>query len=237
MLSLDRQNELRERYRGLRPGWRPATEVFANLVRKRLTAGSHVLDIGCGRGGLVEQLDHPLNQMVGVDPDWQSLSEHRLELPRVVALTESLPLAADQFDLVYASWVLEHVGDPLADLANIKRVLKPGGSFVFITPNSRHPLIGLNRIIGRLGRVQTALVSRLYDRAADDTFPTYYRANNERQLRQLAHSTGLTLEQFQAIADPTYLAFTPALFKAAVWAEVNLLPNRPVHLVGAFRKA
>jgi hypothetical protein len=36
MLSLERQNELRDQYRQLDPGWRPATEVYADLVEYRL---------------------------------------------------------------------------------------------------------------------------------------------------------------------------------------------------------
>ena len=65
MLSLDRQNKLREQYRQMHPTWRPATEVFADLVRAQLRPESRVLDVGCGRGGLVEQLEHPLPQVVG----------------------------------------------------------------------------------------------------------------------------------------------------------------------------
>ena len=50
MLSLERQNELREAYRRANPGWRPATEVYADLVRGRLSGQARLLDLGCGRG-------------------------------------------------------------------------------------------------------------------------------------------------------------------------------------------
>ncbi|MFW6098202.1 MAG: methionine biosynthesis protein MetW, partial [Chloroflexota bacterium] len=81
MLPLDRQNTLREQYRRRHPQWRPATEVYAELVRQNLRPDSRVLDLGCGRGGLVEQLEHPLRLIAGVDPDHRSLREHRLPLP------------------------------------------------------------------------------------------------------------------------------------------------------------
>jgi hypothetical protein len=63
------------------------------MARKKLTRGDCVY---CGkdytRGGLVEQLAHPLPQMVGIDPDWLSLREHRLEIPRgSVQRPDSLP--------------------------------------------------------------------------------------------------------------------------------------------------
>ena len=51
-------------------------------------------------------------QLFGVDADWHSLAEHRLpDLPRAVAETSALPLAAAQFDVALGSWLFEHLGD------------------------------------------------------------------------------------------------------------------------------
>ena len=54
MLTLDKQNALRERYREANPGWRPATEVYSELVQRAINPASRLLDLGCGRGGLLE---------------------------------------------------------------------------------------------------------------------------------------------------------------------------------------
>lgn len=236
MLPLDRQNALREAYRRRHPHWRPATEVYANLVRRNLRPDSRVLDLGCGRGGLVEQLDHPLQLTVGVDPDHLSLREHRLPLPRVQAISHQLPFATQSFDLIFASWLLEHLRRPEDDLAEISRVLRPGGAFIFITPNARHPLATLNRLLGRLGALQARLVHRLYGRAETDTFPTAYRANDHITLTHLATTAGLHLETLSAIPDPTYLAFTPTLFRATQWLDKRLPQSRQLHLVGLMRR-
>ncbi len=236
MLSLERQNALREQLRRRHPHWQPATERFADLVRRNLQPGSRLLDLGCGRGGLVEQLDHPLASMAGVDPDLASLREHRLPLPRVQALSSRLPFAAAVFNVVYASWLLEHLARPQEDLCEVARVLRPGGAFVFITPNARHPLSLLNRLLGRLGAVQRGLVRSLYGRAAADTFPTAYRANDVQSLAHLAATAGLRLETLEAIPDPTYLAFTPSLLRLAEWLDSRLAPSRGLHLVALMRK-
>lgn len=220
----------------MKPGWRPATEEYAGLVRAHLQPESRLLDLGCGRGGLVEQLGHPLRQIVGLDPDLASLREHRLKLPRALALSRRLPLAAQSLDLVFASWLLEHLARPEEDLREIGRVLKPGGHFIFITPNRRHPLATMNRLVGRLGRLQGNIVAYLYGRAPDDTFPAYYRANSETDLRRLAQSSGLCVTHLQTIPDPTYLAFTPALFRLACRLENSLSPQRYIHLVGILTK-
>lgn len=236
MLPLDRQNVLREEYRRRHPHWRPATEVYADLVRHNLHPHSRVLDLGCGRGGLVEQLDHPLSLIAGVDPDHLSLREHRLSLPRVQAISHHLPFTAHSFDLIFASWLLEHLRRPQDDLAEIARVLRRGGAFIFITPNARHPLATLNRLLGRLGALQARLVQRLYARAEGDTFPTTYRANDQSTLSHLATAAGLHLETLSAIPDPTYLAFTPTLFRAAQWLDKRLPQSRQLHLVGLMRR-
>src|SRR5665213_3490487 len=54
LLPLDTQDAYRDRYRAMRPGWRSSGEQLEALVRSHLTPQSHVLDLGCGRGGVVE---------------------------------------------------------------------------------------------------------------------------------------------------------------------------------------
>src|SRR5258706_9829410 len=52
-LPLDVQNSYRERYRAMRPGWRTSNEQLEAMVRRYVTPRSAVLDLGCGRGGVV----------------------------------------------------------------------------------------------------------------------------------------------------------------------------------------
>lgn len=236
MLSLDQQNAYRQQYQAQNPGWQPATEAFADAVRERVHPTARVLDLGCGRGGLVEQLS-PRPLMVGVDPDMESLASHRLpQLPRAAAFSHALPFENDIFDVVYATWLLEHLDLPEQTLSEVGRVLRPGGVFVFITPNARHPLSTFNRNLGRLGRWQQALVNRAYGRAGGDTFPTRYLANTVEDLQRLARRAGLSLAHLAAIPDPTYLAFTPTLFKLMSRAESYLPADRHIHLVGVMEK-
>ncbi len=69
---------------------------------------------------LVEQLGHPLDQVIGLDPDWPSLVEHRLasERPpfsRVAGISQNLPFSGNCFDLIFSSWILEHLSQPADD--------------------------------------------------------------------------------------------------------------------------
>jgi SAM-dependent methyltransferase len=231
LLSLEKQNSYRERYRQQNREWQPATELFARLVKKQIHPSSRILDCGCGRGGLVEQLNNPISQIIGIDPDWVSLVEHRLGIPRLVAMSDALPFAPGCFDMVFASWVLEHLERPLTTFQSIVRILKPGGLFIFITPNGRHPLSQLNNLFGRFSRTQGKLVKLLYGRLDDDTFPTYYRANSNKQIRRLAAESGLSIQAIYPVADPTYLMFNDALFRLMCQVEKVIPPHNKLHLV------
>ncbi len=122
-LSLDRQNTYRERYRHATIGWRPATEIYEALIRAAIEPGMRVLDVGGGRGGVLEQLGAAVTYPLGFDPDASSLAEHRLVgLPRAAALADALPLRDATIDCIVCSWVLEHVAQPDRVLARLRAV-------------------------------------------------------------------------------------------------------------------
>ncbi len=113
----------------------------------RLPAGSRVLDVGCGEGLLIdEQL--PRLAMEGIDLNYSSARVRQGSLL-------DLPFAQATFDCVVCLDVLEHL--PLADqspgLAEIRRVLKPGGVALFSLPNLAHLQSRLHFLLtGRLIR-------------------------------------------------------------------------------------
>ena len=230
MLSLEQQEALRQCYAATRPGWRSSSQVYQDLVTDRLSPSTRVLDLGCGRGGVIERLHASSGFVAGLDPDSLSLQEHRLQgLPLIAGRAEKLPFADNTFDLAVCSWVIEHLADPTTALREVARVLRQGGAFVFLTPNLLHPLIALNRLIrGSRARV----LSRFYDRAGADTFPVLYRANTPRAIRRLAQSAGLACGPMQTIGDPTYVAFTEQLFWLGRLLELVTPAAMRLHLVG-----
>lgn len=234
-LTLDRQNAYRARYAQLHPGWQPATTVYEAMIRACLAPGDMLLDLGCGRGGVLEQLaDLEGPHFFGIDPDRASLVAHRLpDLPRAVALAEAIPLPAASVDLVIAAWVLEHLPDPGHTFREVSRVLRPGRTFICLAPNRDSPVALLNRVLKPL---QNRLVPLLYGRAEADTFPVVYRANTRRQLDRLARQSGLVLDDFRPVDDPTYLAFNAPLFRLSA-ALTRLLPDAAaVHFVARCMK-
>jgi SAM-dependent methyltransferase len=108
-----------------------------------------VLEVGCGWGELAEWISREAGaEVVAVD-----LSPRMVELAlergveASVADVQALPFADATFDVVVAAWMLYHVPDLDRGLAEIARVLRPGGTFVAST-NSRFHLQELRDLVG-----------------------------------------------------------------------------------------
>ncbi|HEU5376526.1 MAG TPA: bifunctional 2-polyprenyl-6-hydroxyphenol methylase/3-demethylubiquinol 3-O-methyltransferase UbiG [Ktedonobacteraceae bacterium] len=103
-----------------------------------------ILEVGCGGGLICEELARRGAQMSGVDPSQTALQtarEHASQSSLAEHITyklgyaEALPYADSSFAAVVCLDVLEHVKDLHATIAEIARVLTPGGTFVFDTIN------------------------------------------------------------------------------------------------------
>ncbi|WP_327404309.1 class I SAM-dependent methyltransferase [Streptomyces sp. NBC_01288] len=97
-----------------------------------------VLDIGCGDGTAAATAAPLLtgHRVIGVDWSQDALTRARTNLPYTVRgeLT-ALPLRSASADAVLFSEVIEHLVDPDTALAEIRRVLRPGGHLMLSTPN------------------------------------------------------------------------------------------------------
>ena len=100
------------------------------------------LDVGCGGGVLTEDLSRLGFTAFGLDPSGPSLAVARdhalsggLSISYIRGTGEAIPFAPASFDVVFCCDVLEHVRDLRAVVAEISRVLKPGGMFFYDTLN------------------------------------------------------------------------------------------------------
>ncbi|HLZ94678.1 MAG TPA: class I SAM-dependent methyltransferase [Candidatus Dormibacteraeota bacterium] len=231
-LPFEAQTAYREHYRAARPGWMSSGDQFDVAVEKHLTADSVVLDLGCGRTGGMERFWRRAKLAVGIDPDLQSLSDRGAGMSVLQGGGEHLPFPDATFDIVVSVWVLEHLEAPERVFAEVARVMKSGGHFIFLTPNALNPLIFGNRVGQVAPWLQQQLVSSVYGRDKGDTFVVRYRANTTARLRAIAAETGFAVGELRVIADPTYVAFNALLFKAAVLGERMLPSGLGVHLLG-----
>ncbi len=154
--------------------------------------------------------------LVGVDVD-KALWEHPLIRDRVVGLGGQLPFRDGAFDLVTANMVTEHVPAPDEFLADIRRVLAPGGKFVFHTPNARYPLVWIARLFPY--PIRRRLVFWIEGRAEDDVFPTFYRMNSLSAIRRHSERAGFDVFRLETVnSSGTFGRWGPA-----GWAEVVLM--------------
>lgn len=110
--------------------------VRETLARADIADGERVLDVGCGTGVLLGEIGHqaPEARLTGVDLVGEMLAVAQERLPADVELTsapaEALPFDDASFDVVISSSVLHYIRQPERALAEIGRVLTPGGRLV-----------------------------------------------------------------------------------------------------------
>lgn len=154
-----------------RHGWLPLYDVVARLgganrvyravaVAAAPPAGGRVLDVGCGTGSLALAVRrrHPDVEVVGLDPDGQILERARRKAARAglavdldQGYAQQLPYPDGSFDRVLSTLMLHHLSPDAQEamLAEVRRVLKPGGSVVVADVAGPVGLHGLHGLLAR----------------------------------------------------------------------------------------
>lgn len=227
----------RKFYPGFDRNW--DDQLFRDRILVHLGPSSVVLDLGAG-AGIVKQMNFKgyAARVCGVDLDPRVTSNPMLDEGRV-SNASGIPYEDESFDVVFSNNVMEHLSDPLAVFCEVYRVLKPGGVFLFKTPNKHHYMPLIARITPHRFH---QFVNRLRGRAEVDTFPTHYRANAPKAVRALASSSGFNVEDIERVEGrPEYLRLAwPAyivglLYERTVNATDLLAPLR-ILLIAQLRK-
>jgi SAM-dependent methyltransferase len=103
-----------------------------------LRPGLRVLEIGSGRGALLRELRGRGINVIGVEPNASLARDARAlhgPLPLARMTGDRLGFADSTFDLVVSFDVFEHIADTDVHLAEVRRVLAPGGGYALQTPN------------------------------------------------------------------------------------------------------
>lgn len=213
--------------------------LFREEVLRHLGPEVTLLDLGAG-AGIVSQMNFRgrARRVCGVDLDPRVVDNPFLDEGKV-SDAGGIPYPDSAFDVVISDNVLEHLDAPADVFREVARVLRPGGVFLFKTPNKWHYMPTIARMTPH-GFHQ--FVNRIRGRAHVDTFPTRYRANTRSSVLSLAEQTGFAVvfvrriegrPEYLRMTAPTYIA--GMLYERVVNVTEALAPFR-VLLVGALRK-
>lgn len=123
--------------------------------------GERVLDVGCGNGLVLYNLRHQFNELHGTelaDTRVKSARETLKGLPAEIIqnnIENGLPYPDNYFDTLISGAMIEHLIDVAGALAEMRRVLKPGGRLVLITPNVAKLMNRVKLAMGRFPSTST----------------------------------------------------------------------------------
>jgi len=190
-----------------------------------------VLDIGCGAAlpVAVERVSAELGPIDGVDPD-AAIARHPSLANRWHGRFETAPVPDAAYGLAYAYNVLEHIAEPRPFFAKVAAVLEPGGVFLALAPNARHPFAWISRCVDLLG-VKPLIGRALGRRAAFamnvNPYPSYYRCNSPAAIRRAIEGLGFDKVSFTFVPSvqwemyfPAWLRWMPYLWDRVVTARV-----------------
>lgn len=170
-----------------------SAHVFMVSAQAVAARADLVVEVGCGRGASVDvgrpggawqDLRGPGRRVVGIDPADAGSDNPVIDEFRLIGPDGRWPLDDASADLAVSDFVLEHVTEPDAFVAELSRVMRPGGLFIARTISRTSPLAAVARLIpdDRHAKALSRLQPGREDR---DVFPTAYRMNTRRDLARL----------------------------------------------------
>ena len=195
------------------------------LVKQR------VLDCGCGAGEYVRALLGRGADAYGVEFDAQKIADGQAQGGELAARIgvgdlEALAFPDASFDVALLNEVLEHVPDDAAALAEVRRVLRPGGRLILLSPTRLYPFEthgvfwrGTRRRVPHtlpgIPWIPLRLGSRLFDYWARNYWPWELRALVERAGFQVI-ATDAVWQTFENISghQPRWLALLRPFLRA-----------------------
>ncbi|MFN3167562.1 MAG: methyltransferase domain-containing protein [Phycisphaeraceae bacterium] len=223
----------------------PFFRIVRTLIEEK-GASATVLDIGCGEGiGRNRQMQRELRKVAGtywgVEPDTEVELEPGLFDRVEHALLEDAGLPDNSVDVAYSFMVMEHVQDPDGFLKELGRILKPGGVFVFATPNKHHLFGFLAYWTDKLGIADFILGLIHKKDTLEHHYPLAYKINTAGQIRARAKAAGLearvgycetpaSLQNY--LRGPLKLIRGCLIVKRRIWKQRSAL----CHIYGWLRK-
>lgn len=196
-------------------GFINGTAEFHQLCRGVVPPSANLLEIGAGPSNATSRFLATLGTLHGLDIDPAVQTNDALASAQVFNPRKKFPFPDRSFDACFSNYVCEHVDDPEGHLSEVLRVLKPGGHYVFRTPNLFHYVSVIASITPHWFHELVANRLRNLKDDSREPYPTFHRMNTRHDLARLANLTLLEIHHFQLVEkEPSYGLSSRALFLA-----------------------
>jgi len=227
------------------PGLKYSQDIYEEVIKTYVKPNVEWLDLGCGhrilppwRGKEERMLIGNCKNIVGIDYDLHSLKKNNSIHGKVRGNITELPFKNNSFDLITSNMVIEHLDNPDVQFAEINRVLKIGGIFVFHTPNKYGYAVILKQFVPNI--LVEKLVFLLEGRKEDDVFETHYKANSRRKIDNLVKNNGFDIIKVKyLVTSAQFIIFPPLVILELIWIRIlmlNICKQLRTNIIAILRK-
>ncbi|HEY7191756.1 MAG TPA: methyltransferase domain-containing protein [Vicinamibacterales bacterium] len=185
-------------------GYVDGTTEFHAMCTAHIPSGATILEVGAGPSNDTSRFLSSLGRLSGLDVD-PAVRSNAYLADAFVLESDIYPFGDSCFDACVSNYVLEHIANPTSHLSEIHRILRPGGVYLFRTPNRHHYVALVSRWTPHW--IHTAMANRLrrLPDEAPEPYPTYYRLNSRRAIRKAAARSGLGVRELRMVEkEPSY---------------------------------
>lgn len=166
------------------------TTLLRSIVCQKVHPSDLILDLGAGKGKPKTDFRNFCKIVIGIDVD-KHIQDNSFISYGLQGRIELLPFKDGCFDAIFADYVLEHLRQPMNSIKEVLRVLKPGGYFIFRTPNLWH----YTSLVGYLSPhwVHKMVANRFrgtQNGKEDEIFETAYKLNTRHKVKTLFQEIG-----------------------------------------------
>jgi len=196
------------------------TVRFYNWLRKNIKPSYTISNIGAGltSKNKIRSLKGEVNKIIGLDIDKCVLTNE--DLDEAYVIKDIFPLADFSVDMAYSDYVLEHVENPEVFLREVYRILKPGASFYFRTPNLFNYVSLVAKFMPHFFHNLIANKARGLSADEHEPYKTYHRLNTGAAIFRYAKQAGFKKIKIEYVeAEPSYMMFHWIPFYLGVFYE------------------
>lgn len=182
-------------YRGLRIYALPGLHAYvADILSKHVPAPATVLELGAGSGALSMRMADMGYTVTAADAVLDNFRPHdHIHFLQVDLDEKFSDNFAEQFDVVVAVEIIEHLENPMHVFREVSRLVKPGGMFLMTTPNVNNPVSAA--FFCRFG-------NHLWFSERDRNFHGHIRSLTTAELSNCAVETGFEVRALSSYGDP-----------------------------------